>query len=212
VSDLDPSRPGLEVFAIHERARHANGINLRDARTGEVLWGKSSPDVGRGLAMDIDPRWPGAECWASGRGLEGLYNCKGEQVSGTKPRSCNMGAWWDGDLLRELVDGTLISKWDHEAERTVPLLSVREAGCVSNNGTKANPCLVADIVGDWREEVVWRAQDGKELRVYSTGIETPHRLPTLMHDRTYRLGVAWQNVGYNQPAHVGFSLGEQDEK
>ncbi len=209
VSDMDPLRPGLEVFAIHERPRHSNGINLREASTGEVLWGKPSPDVGRGLAMDIDPRWPGAECWASGRGLEGLYNCRGERVSGAKPRSCNMGAWWDGDLLRELVDGTSISKWDWEGERTVPLLSVREAGCASNNGTKANPCLVADILGDWREEVMWRTRDGKELRIYATGIETDVRLPTLMHDRTYRLGVAWQNVGYNQPAHVGTLLQER---
>ena len=28
-----------------------------------------------------------------------------------------------------------------------------------------------------------------------------------MHDPVYRLGIAWQNVGYNQPAHTGFFLG-----
>ena len=28
-----------------------------------------------------------------------------------------------------------------------------------------------------------------------------------MHDPQYRLGVAWQNVGYNQPPHPGFYLG-----
>ena len=29
-----------------------------------------------------------------------------------------------------------------------------------------------------------------------------------MHDPQYRLSVAWQNVGYYQPPHPGFYLGE----
>lgn len=33
------------------------------------------------------------------------------------------------------------------------------------------------------------------------------RLRTLMHDPVYRLGVAWQNVAYNQPPHTSFYLG-----
>src|SRR5439155_7507591 len=147
VSDMDPDRPGLEVFNIHEKTTRNVGVSFRDARTGKVLWSKPSPDVGRGVAMDIDPRHKGYEMWASGPGLSGVWNCKGEKVSDRKPRSCNFGVWWDGDLLREQLDRTTISKWSWLAERDVVLLTV--AGCASNNGTKATPALCADIFGDW---------------------------------------------------------------
>jgi len=206
LADIDPDRPGLEVFGIHEDPKHAFGANLRDARTGRVIWGKSSDDVGRGVTMDIDPRHRGYECWASGRGLQGLWNCKGERISQPKPRSCNMGIWWDGDLLRELLDGVTISKWDYRGGTETRLL--RAEGCSQNNGTKSNPCLCADILGDWREELLVRTVDGKELRIYTTTLPTEHRLRTLMHDPIYRLSVAWQNVSYNQPTQPGFYLGD----
>jgi hypothetical protein len=204
LSDIDPDRPGLEVWAIHENPAHPFGGNLRDAATGKVLWGLDLRDPGRGLAMDIDPRHRGYECWTNNS--NGLYTCKGEKISDAKPRSCNMGVWWDADLLRELLDGTTISKWDYTTGTTLTLL--RAEGCSRNNGSKANPCLCADILGDWREEVIWRTSDNKELRIYTTTIPAERRLPTLMHDPVYRLGVAWQNVAYNQPAHTGFYLGE----
>jgi rhamnogalacturonan endolyase len=204
LSNIDPDRPGLEVWGIHERPNHPHGANLRDAATGEVLWGLKLRDPGRGLAIDIDPRHRGYECWTNDS--DGLYNCKGEKISDTKPRSCNMAVWWDGDLLRELLNGTTIDKWDWEAGTTRRLLTAE--GCAANNGSKSNPCLHADILGDWREEVIWRTRDNTELRIYTTTIPTEHRMPTLMHDPIYRLAVAWQNVGYNQPTQPGFYLGE----
>ncbi len=206
LSDIDPDRPGLEVFDIHERPRHPNGAEFRDARTGALIWGKPSPDVGRGVTLDIDPRHRGYEMWASGQGLNGLWNVKGETISERKPRSCNFGVWWDGDLLRELLNANRISKW-HWPDSTETDL-VRAENCASNNSTKSTPCLCADILGDWREEVIWRTTDGKELRIYTTTIPTEHRLYTLMHDPIYRLSVAYQNVGYNQPTQTGFYLGD----
>lgn len=204
VGDFDPDRPGLEVFGIHERPRHPNAVNLRDAATGRILWGKAGLDVGRGLALDIDPRHRGAEMWAAG--FRALWNVKGDVVSTGRPRSCNMGIWWDADPLRELLDGVNIHKWNWETGTESPLLNGRDFDCVPNNGSKANPCLCADILGDWREELVCRTRDGRELRVFTTSIPTAIRIPTLMHDPVYRLGVAWQNVGYNQPPHLGFDL------
>ena len=126
--------------------------------------------------------------------------------SGRKPRSCNFCVWWDGDLLREILDGNRITKWSWESESESLLLEAE--GCVSNNSTKSTPCLCADILGDWREEVIWRTRDNQEIRIYTTTIPTQHRLYTLMHDPTYRISVALQNVGYNQPAQPGFYLGE----
>jgi rhamnogalacturonan endolyase len=205
VSDMDPERPGLEVFSVHERKPEV-GASFRDARTGKLLWGKPSPDVGRGVAMDIDPRHRGYESWASGPGLTGVWNCKGEQVSERKPRSCNFAAWWDGDLLRELLDSNRVSKWDWTTGTESPLLVAE--GCVSNNGTKSTPCLCADILGDWREEVILRTRDNRELRIFTTTIPTAHRLFTLAHDPQYRLSMAWQNVSYNQPTQPGFYLGD----
>jgi rhamnogalacturonan endolyase len=210
-TDIDPDRPGLEVFKANGDAANRAGIQLRDARTGEQIFGVASigrQGVGRALALDIDPRHRGLEMWSRGGGITGLYNAKGEKISEATPRSCNMGIWWDGDLTRELLDGVAISKWDHENGRDNRLFSGADFSCVSNNGSKSNPALCADILGDWREEIIARTGDNRELRIFTTTIPTDHRLTTLMHDPVYRLGVAWQNVAYNQPAHPGFYLGE----
>ncbi len=208
VGDLDPTRPGLEVFGIHENEEatvrfQTPGTAVFDAKTGKILWSDGpGADVGRGLTADIDPRHPGEEMWS---GPAGLRTCKGERL-GPAPRTANFAVWWDGDLLRELLDRNRISKWDWEKGELNTLFTAD--GCSSNNGSKATPCLSADILGDWREEVIWRSSDNRELRIYTTTIPTKHRLTTLMHDPQYRLSVAWQNVGYNQPPHPGFYLGE----
>lgn len=204
LGDLDPDRPGLEVFGIHENPVHPYGANLRDAATGRLLWGRAAPDVGRGLAADIDPRHRGAEMWAAG--FRELWNARGEVIGGARPRSCNMAIWWDADRSRELLDGVRITKWDWENGRELPLFTGADFDVVANNGSKSNPCLCADLVGDWREELLGRTRDNRELRLFTTTIPATDRRPTLMHDPVYRLGIAWQNVAYNQPAHTGYPL------
>lgn len=212
LSDLDPDRPGLEVFDIQERFDDA-GAHFRDARTGEILWKKPSQKAGddgegpgRGLSIDIDPRHKGHESWVFGAEIRGLFNAKGAKISDKTPRSCNFGVFWDGDVLRELLNRNQISKWNWEKEIDDPLFTAE--GAMSNNGTKATPALSADIFGDWREEVILRSTDNKELRIYTTTIPTKHRFYTFMHDPQYRLSVAWQNVAYNQPPHTSFYVGE----
>ena len=207
-SDLDPARPGLEVFGIHENedatvALGTPGLALFDARTGEILWSLlPGGDVGRGLAADVDPRHPGAEFWTSAP--VGLLDVRGRRISDA-PTSINFAVWWDADPLREILDRNWIAKWDPATSSLVRLLTAD--GVTSNNGTKATPALSADLFGDWREEVIWRTEDNASLRIYTTTIPAASRLDTLMHDRTYRLAIAWQNVGYNQPPHPGFFLG-----
>jgi autotransporter-associated beta strand protein len=207
LSDMDPTRPGLEVWMVHEDpgSYGANGGEFRDARTGALIFGVSGQgvDIGRGVSGDIDPRYLGYEMWAS-RG--GLMAANGTQISASRPGQMNFMSWWDGDLLRELLDGTTISKWNWTTNNVTTLLSATGAG--SNNSTKATPNLSGDILGDWREELVLRASDNSELRIYTTTIPTTHRLVTLMHDRQYRTAIAWQNVGYNQPPHPSFFLGD----
>ncbi|OQP66452.1 hypothetical protein A3860_13250 [Niastella vici] len=213
VSDLDPERPGLEVFSTQERFDNA-GANFRDAKTGEVIWkkpsvaaGEDGEGPGRACALDIDPRYKGYECWVAGAGITGLYDCKGNQIADKTP-PCNMGIYWDGDVLSEILNGTLVGKWDYTNSRVVKILDGKDFDCVQNNGTKANPCLSADILGDWREEVIYHTRDNRELRIFSTAIPTTNRFYTLMQDPQYRLSIVWQNVAYNQPPHTGFYLGE----
>ncbi|MFT5365339.1 MAG: rhamnogalacturonan endolyase [Candidatus Latescibacterota bacterium] len=211
-SDLDPDHPGLEVFNIQERFDDA-GANFRAAGTGEILWKKPSIKAGddgegpgRANSFDVDPRYRGHESWVNGAQINGIYSVKGELISVVKPRSCNFAVWWDGDLLREILDKNYIAKWNWEASVLDTILV--DAESTSNNGTKGTPVLSADILGDWREEVIWRTRDNQTLRIYTTSIPTTYRFRTLMHDPIYRLGVAWQNTAYNQPPHTGFYLGE----
>ena len=203
LADLDPDRPGLEVWEVHENRDAAYGYELHDARTGKILWGKSTGgDNGRGLAADIDATHRGFEMWsAQGRGV---YSCKGVQISKHKP-SVNFRIYWDGDLQDELLNKTGIDKWTGDG--TMQIMNFRNAASI--NGTKATPCLSADILGDWREEVILRSTtDSSKLFIYTTTIPTTHRLFTLMHDPMYRVGVAWQNVAYNQPPYLGFYIGD----
>jgi rhamnogalacturonan endolyase len=208
VGDLDPARPGLEVFGIHENEDDTvklgtPGLALYDARTGEIVWGLlPGQDVGRGLAADVDPRHPGAEFWTEAPA--GLLDVRGTKISEAPPTS-NFAVWWDADPLRELLDRNWIAKWNPAAASLDRLLTAD--GAAANNGGKATPVLSGDLLGDWREEVIWRSDDDTSLRIYTTTIPAASRVVTLMHDRTYRLAIAWQNVGYNQPPHPGFFLG-----
>lgn len=201
VSDLDPDVPGLEVFGIHEieNGTTGPGVAIFAAKDGKVLFtGSVNEDVGRGVADNIDPELRGAQFWWAGS--PDLYDMKGKVV-GKAPSSANFLIYWDGDTSREILNSNYIEKYNKGRLFTA-------TGAVSNNGTKSTPALSADILGDWREELILRSEDNKELRIYSTTIPTNHRQYTLMHNPQYRLSIAWQNVGYNQPPHTSFYMGK----
>ena len=193
----------LYIWDCHENKR--DGSDLRNAKTGEVVFQvKSTTDVGRAMAADIDPTNPGTEMWSIDS--RGVRNMKGEVIDHINPRalSINFGIWWDGDLLRELLDRSTITKYDWQ---TNSAKVIQRLDGQFNNGTKQNPCLSADIVGDWREEVITRNRESTELRIYVSTIPTDYRIDCLMQDIPYRLSVATENVGYNQPPETGFYLG-----
>ena len=203
LSDLDPTRPGLELFSVKEVVTLPYQSVFTDAATGAVIWGAfNGRDTGRGLAADIDPNYAGDEAW--GASNANVWSAKGDVIGQIRP-SMNFAIWWDGDPQRELLDDTSVRKWDWVNQKEVVLLAT--AGTASNNGTKATACLQADLLGDWREEVVLRSADNTELRIYTTSDITEHRIATLMHDPQYRVAVAQQNTGYNQPPHPSFFIG-----
>lgn len=215
---FDPNSHELQVWDCHENRR--DGSDFRNARTGEIIFQvPSKSDVGRAMAADIDPTNPGLEMWSTDS--HGIRDIKGEVLFsaqdpddpqhqqhlklGDRYLSVNFGIWWDGDLLRELLDRGAVSKYDWKQHAIIDLIQF--PGIVFNNGTKSNPCLSADILGDWREEVIARTPDSSELRIFISPIPTDYRINCLMQDIPYRLSTAAQNVGYNQPSEPGFYLG-----
>ena len=218
---FDPQSKELQLWDCHENRR--DGSDFRNARTGEVIFQiPSKSDVGRCMAADIDPTNPGVEMWSTDS--HGIRNIKGEVLNdardpddpqhqqhlrmGGRRLSINFGIWWDGDLLRELLDHETVSKYDWQQKTVVDI--VKFEGIRFNNFTKSNPCLCADILGDWREEVIARTPDSSELRIFVSPIPTDYRINCLMEDIPYRLSTAAQNVGYNQPSEPGFYLGPDE--
>ncbi|MES2773964.1 MAG: T9SS type A sorting domain-containing protein [Bacteroidota bacterium] len=212
LSDMDPDRPGLEMWQCLESPGQYSpyGIRLNDARTGETIFGApTTGDVGRALAADIDPNHRGFEMWSSSGNL---YNVQDGQIGTSKPtngsQAVNHLVWWDGDLGRELLDGTIMDKWNPATNSLNRLFTIYQAAPVSSsNDTKKNPGLTADLLGDWREEIILRRSDNTALILFTTTIPTDKRIYTLMHDPQYRTAVAWQNSAYNQPPHPSFFLG-----
>ncbi|WP_089104069.1 rhamnogalacturonan lyase [Streptomyces hyaluromycini] len=202
VGDLDPARPGLEEFKVDEDSSKPSSW-MADAKTGEILWSTDPDgDNGRGVAGDIWAGSAGAESWSSH--ADGVRNPQGTVVASRKPSSTNFLAWWDGDPVRELLDDTHIDKYGPSADTRL----LTAADVHSDNGTKATPSLAGDILGDWREEVVWPTTDNTALRIYSTPYETSTKITTLLHDTQYRTALAWQNTAYNQPPHPSFFIGD----
>ncbi|MFH9822306.1 rhamnogalacturonan lyase family protein [Streptomyces bobili] len=200
LGDLVPSRAGLEYFKVSEDTSKP-GSWMADARTGQILWQTASgADNGRGVAADIYAGSAGAEAWSASDTT--LRSATGASL-GREPSSINFVTWWDGDPVRELLDGTRIDKYGTSGDTRL----LTASGVHSNNGTKSTPALSGDILGDWREEVVWPTSNNTALRIYSTPVETGTKITTLLHDTQYRTALAWQNTAYNQPPHPSFFIG-----
>ncbi|MET9154671.1 rhamnogalacturonan lyase [Streptomyces griseoflavus] len=200
LGDLDPSTSGLEYYKVSESTGQPAALYINPAN-GAVRWKLAACcDNGRGVAGDIWPGNSGPEMWSSS---DGSVRDEGGGTKGRKPSSANFLTWWDGDPVRELLDGTRIDKYGTASDTRL----LTGSGVASNNGTKATPVLSGDILGDWREEVVWRTGDNRALRIYSTPHDTDRRITTLLHDTLYRTSLAWQNTAYNQPPHTGFFIG-----
>lgn len=199
VGDFLPEREGLEVWGCLEAS---GGAMLWDGTTGEcILRIIASGDTGRAVAGNFIPGNNGAEFASAAN--DNVYDAHGNILtswSSITKWSQNYAVYWDGDLEQETLDRNMIDKYN--AGRIF-----NAAGVSYNNGTKANTSLTADILGDWREEIIFPTTDGSSLRVFTTTDETDYRIFTLMHDMQYRCQVAAQNVAYNQGAYTSFFLG-----
>ncbi len=237
VSDWVSWNDGLEVMSVHEHDNVNYHVEVRDAETGEILMGYyTGKDTGRGAAADIDPTAEGAEWWSIASPTyesndEPAWDSTGGEVYSSHSTLENLiklaegnpapngTIFWDGDLLSEIQDhafnekegyvpiGVKIYDWNYEEGKQEALLDSTEIWSI--NGTKGNVGLMADILGDWREEIIARTSTDKNVvRIYSTTIETDYVVPCLLENLAYREGVAWQNVGYNQPANLSYLLSQ----
>ncbi|MFB7762594.1 rhamnogalacturonan lyase [Streptomyces xiamenensis] len=201
LGNFNPNTSGLDYFKVSESSGQPSSLYINPAN-GQIRWQTAAGgDNGRGVAGNIWSGSVGAQMWSSRDGQ--LRNVGGQEI-GRKPSSTNFLVWWDGDPVRELLDDTRIDKYGPSGDTRL----LTGSGVASNNGTKATPVLSGDILGDWREEVIWRTSNNGALRIYSTPVETDRKITTLLHDRMYRTGLAWQNTAYNQPPHTSFYLGQ----
>ncbi|MDQ0207816.1 rhamnogalacturonan lyase family protein [Alkalicoccobacillus murimartini] len=198
VADVNPDRPGLESFMVFEGGQWAPyGYALRDAESGDVLYGGyTGRDTGRGMIGDVNPDQRGLETWAVG-----LWTADGDKLSDQMPGT-NFNIKWSGDLTTQIVNGSRDQTPSIDDWQNGRLLTAE--GTRTNNYTKGTPSLVADIFGDFREELLVRTTDSSAIRIYTSTDITEHKLYTLMHDTQYRTGIAWQNVTYNQPSYPSF--------
>ena len=201
VADIDPDRPGLEIFSVYEGASSVPyGYALRDAKTGEVIYGEpADKDLGRCMIGDIDPNTRGLQCW-----VYKVQSCTGEDLP-IEPLGTNQSIRWAADMSTQILGGTnIFGKHQTVVSDHTHGIMLNPEGVATNNGSKGNACLIADIFGDWREELLLRKEDNSAIRIFMNTDITKHKLFTLMHDTQYRTAVAWQNNCYNQPGYPKF--------
>jgi rhamnogalacturonan endolyase len=226
-----PDSTDLYVFDVHEeKLTSAHGSwDLHNARTGRVIWhgGSANTDNGRGMAGDLTGK-DGYEFWSSDN-RQPRSAATGKQAI-SKSCTVNFRIYWDGSYQDQLLDGSYqynkdlgddVAMWDQSSYASpiiqkwngsnftdvIKFYSTTYNNAQTANYTKATPCLQADFLGDWREELVmWNKKDSSEVMIFTTWTPTEYAVPTLMHDHVYRMGVAWQNTAYNQPPHLGYYL------
>ncbi len=206
VAKIDPDRPGYQIFNVFEGARHAPyGWALRDAATGKVFFGEYAEcDLGRCMIGKICPDVRGWQVWADGR----VFDCKGRDL-GIRAPGTNQGIRWAADMTTQVIDFNYAAG---EKQRGVVNdiahgVMLAPEGTLTNNHTKGNPCLVADVLGDFRENLILRTEDDRFIRIYMNTEVTDHKLFTMMQDLQYRSSIAWQNNCYNQTGYPSFYYG-----
>ena len=213
-SDFDPYRKGLEFFSCNEDEPN---MNYRNATTSKIYYrSKGTTDDGRGLMGNFSNTFPG--CMGRSVNSPLISSVADKELTGAGVPSTggtndglfwshlNQRIYWTGDLVEGILDSPGTEK-DAVVWTTTGGRVFQSSGCALNNDSKNNPCALADIIGDWREEIVVRTSDNAYVRIYTTPIYTQYRIPTLWHDHQYRNAMVWQCVGYNQPPHKSFFLG-----
>ena len=204
-SDFDPYRHGQEIFACNE---DEPAMNYRDATTSKIYYRlQSTSDDGRAMCGNFSNSYPGCIGHSS---QSGVVSTVVDKVIPDAPNgfAMNWRIYWDGDLLEEALDGASSREGASRVFKANGTTLFTADGTANCNWTKNTPSATGDIIGDWREEIIVRTTDNKYIRVYTTNYATKWRNYTLWHDHQYRQGMVWESMGYNQPPHTSYFLGE----
>lgn len=209
LGDMIPENEGLEVLMCHEKSPY--GIDIRDARTGKILQRQTeSGDTGRGLAAHFDSSRDDWQFLTSARAQ--MFNCSDQSVNagswalGSSGAGVNARVYWDGDPYDEFFDKSIIAHWN-AAGKGFDRYKFNGGNYLwgsLNNSSKNNPCVLGDLLGDWREEIVTYNNANNCLYINATNYESDYELPHLMNDLNYRSQVVNQNCAYNQPPHLSY--------
>ncbi|MGD9929384.1 MAG: silent information regulator protein Sir2 [Mangrovibacterium sp.] len=215
LTDIDPQRAGMEVLlALEPWHDNGYGVCLLDAKTGQHIWGigHKTFHVGDGMVADIAPDTPGLECFASedkkgGSTDKYLLSAQGKRLaSNEKVPACRNWIWWDTGNTRQLFFGD-DNQWGAESSSNGKSQSIGYwNGEKITDGITGDIILIADVFGDWREEVITTLPG--ELRIYHTNIPAVDRKVTLMQDGIYRSYVLQRSQGYPQAPVPSFYLGQ----
>lgn len=224
MGDYDPTHPGLEYFSVHESGDTTAyngtpldyGMTLYFAEDGtEIFHTGSNRDTGRGMMANMGC---GGYYQLSGSSGIGTYSFNGstfDKLSKENLDAVNFRIFWNGDLYDDFLDSdnpySILTPVIYSYQQDGLTEIFRADDTTTVNGTKSNPCLQADLFGDWREEFAVPLEDQTALRIFTTDIPTAHRLYTLMHDSMYRSAISWQNASYNQPPHIGYYISETED-
>ncbi|CAH0004468.1 unnamed protein product [Clonostachys byssicola] len=204
IAKMDPERDGLQGYGIQQDNPSLLMEYYYDADKGSLIWehyGSEIGDVGRGMAGDIDPNYPGMEVWS----FEGVYNAAENKLTSAEGAGPwpHLGLFWDGDNLMELFNNGKIEKWNPSTQGVDRLVTIGHYGGKPANGV--NPAFHGDILGDWREEAIVVNENYTELLIFTTNVETDTRLYTLPHNPAYRNSMTLK--GYVQSHHVDYFIG-----
>ena len=206
--DFDPYRWGLEHFACNE---DQPAMNYRNATTSKIYYRvQGTSDDGRALCGNFTNDYPG--CVGKSNSTAVVSTVADKVLSDLPGFDLNFRIYWDGDLCEEILNSPGTER-EAKIDKMVGTGISRiftSSGCKMNNWSKNNPGVTGDIIGDWREELVVRTSDNANLRIYTTTETTAYPIYTLWHDHQYRNGMVWQCIGYNQPPHLSYFLGEME--
>ena len=210
VSDFDPYREGLELFACNESSP---ACNYRNATTGKLYYRLTGDgDDGRALCANFSNAYPGSMGRSVSSGMvssvkDAVISDLGDYIAWG---DLNFRIYWDGDLCSEVLNSPGIER-EAKIEKPGSGRLFTSSGCCMNNYSKNHPCFSGDILGDWREELILRVGSGSEyIRIYTTAMPTDYGIYTLWHDHQYRQAMVWQMMAYNMPPHLSYFLGEME--
>lgn len=209
LGDFNPYIYGQEFVACNEDNPNNN---YRDATTSKIYYRTvATSDDGRAIAGNFSNKYPGSQFITSHDSqtlISTVINAHLKGATGTDDVAQNFRIFWDGDLLDETFNYSNGKNTAGAIYKYGVGVIYTFQGTMTNNDTKGTPCFQGDIFGDWREEIMLRADDNRSVRIYTTTIPTEHRLYTLLHDPQYRNAMVWQMNGYNQTPHVSYFVGE----